>query len=213
MLDADDVWEPKKLERQVEILDERPDVGLCFTAIRRVDEDLRPIGETPAKDYDDFCEALLLYSTVVTGTSSSAVVRTGLARDVGGFDPRFSQCADWDFDIRLSRRTRFAPVDEPLVLYRCFEGNMSSDIGLLERDTFGVLEKFFADDPPARYAALKRRCYSNHWMILSGSYLQAGLPKDSLRCLANGLRLHPGNFRRVAGLPGRRMRRAIARTR
>src|SRR5262249_36752061 len=162
LLDADDLWEPVKLGRQVELLRSRPEVGLCFTAMRRVDPRLAPPDTVPARDFPDFCAALLLYSCVVTGSCSSAMARRPLLLQAGEFDPGFSTCADWDYWIRLSRITRFAAIDEPLVNYRVLPGSMSSNPALVEKDTFGVLDKFFAGKPPVEYLRLKSRCYSNH---------------------------------------------------
>jgi glycosyltransferase involved in cell wall biosynthesis len=195
-LDADDGWAPTKLERQVGLLEERPDVGLCFTGAHRVDGELRVLEEIRAHDYPDFCEALLLYSQVVTACCSSFMARREVLAETEGFDSRFSQCADWDLMLRLSLRTRFAPIPEPLVLYRAAAGNMSSDIGLLERDTFAVLDRFFAGDA-GRYRRLRRRVYSNHWLYVSGSYLHDGQPRQALRCLTAGLALNPLNVRQA----------------
>lgn len=206
-LDADDLWRPTKLERQFEVLSARRDVGACFAGAERIDEHDRTVEVIPAREYANYCEALLLYSVVVSGSCSSGMVRRELAVEIDGFDPGFSQTADWDFWLRLSRITTFAPVAEPLVLYRTYEGNMSSDVALLERDTFRVLKKFFDDPASAPYAPLQRRSYCNHWMICSGSYLHAGQVGASLRCLAMGLREYPAGIRQPLGLPARWIRR------
>ncbi len=201
-LDSDDVWKPSKLERQVTLLRARPEVGLCFTAAMRGDAEGRPIAAMPVSERRDYCEALLLHS-MVAGCISSGVVRRDLALDLGGFDPRFSQSADWDFWLRLSRVTSLAPLADPLLVYRTHAGNMSSDIGLLERDTFAVLDKFFEDPASERYLPLRAQAYGNHWMICSGSYLHAGQVRASLRCLWRGLAADPASLRRPLGLPRR----------
>jgi glycosyltransferase involved in cell wall biosynthesis len=208
-LDADDLWEPTKLRKQVELLDKEPEVGLCFTAMWRVDANLQPIEITPALDYPDYGAALLLYSCVVTGSCSSAMVRRTILQRLGGFDPSFSTCADWEFWLRLSQVTRFGAIDEPLVKYRVTPGSMSSNPGLVERDTFAALEKFFANSLPAEYLEFKDRAYSNHWMILSGSYLHARRLGHSLRCLLQGLRFYPTNIVRPLGLPVRWLKRRL----
>ena len=207
LLDADDLWQPAKLERQVEVLASRAGVGMCFTAAVRVNARGTRLGAMPVRDYPDYCEGLLLYSMIVPAADSNAILRRELALELGGFDPAFSQTADWDFFLRLSRITRFAAIPEELVLYRTFAGNMSSDIGLLERDTFAVLDKFFGDPTSQPYLHLRQRVYSNHWMICSGSYLHAGKLGSSLRCLVRGLRAYPRNVRRPLGLPSRWMAR------
>jgi glycosyltransferase involved in cell wall biosynthesis len=209
-LDADDLWEADKLETQVELLNARPDVGACFTGYLRVDDALHVIGSNDARDYPDFCAALLLRSMVVQLTST-ALVRRDVIETVGSFDPAFSQCADWDYALRLSTCTQFAQIRAPLARYRQSAASMSRDVGLLESDTFAVLDKFFATEPGKRYEPLRRQCYGNHWIILSGSYLHAGQPLAAVRCLMNGLRLYPRNARRPLGLPIRWSRRAATR--
>ena len=206
-LDADDLWEPCKLERQLGVLEGRRAAGVSTTGSLRVDANLRPVEARPAEDPVDPCAALLLRSMVL-GAISSPLIRRDVANDVGGFDPALSQCADWDYFIRLSLRTEFAVIPDPLVRYRVSPGSMSSDIGRLERETFAVLDRFFHGEAAKPYVRLRRRCYSNHWVILSGSYLHAGQRRAAIRCLANGVRAHPAGLGRPLGLPGRLIRRA-----
>ena len=207
LLDADDLWEPSKLGRQLEVLTARPTAGVSTTGSLRVDPALRPLEVTHARQPADPCKELLLHSMVL-GAISSPLIRRDAANDVGGFDPEFSQCADWDYFIRLSLRTEFAVIPDPLVRYRVSPGSMSSDVGRLERETFAILDRFFEGETAVRYARLRRRCYSNHWVILSGSYLHAGQRRAAIRCMANAVRAHPAGLRRPLGLPGRWVRRA-----
>jgi len=204
-LDADDVWQPQKLAAQVARLHERPDAGMCFCAVDRTDVALTFLVRQPAVEYDDYTEALLLWSCVIPAAPSTVLCTSDLLRDLGGFDPAFSQCADWDFLIRASLRARFVAVHDALTNYRTHAHNMSKSVPLLERDTFAVLDKFYATSHARRFHEIRRRVYSNHWMILSGSYLHAGRTSDAVRCLRRGARLHPANLNRVLSLPARRL--------
>ena len=206
-LDSDDVWLSEKLESQVEMMGARNEIGVVFTAARYVDSQMRSIGEIPALDYADYSEALLLYSVVIAGSCSSGMVRRTIVDDVGGFDPAFSQSADWDFWLRVSRVTQIAPVAASLVLCRKHTSNMSSDVSLLERDTFAVLKKTFEDPAFVPYQPIRRRVYSNHWLICSGSYLHAGQLGPALRCLARAVQEDPSNAARPLGFPVRWLRR------
>jgi hypothetical protein len=90
---------------------------------------------------------------------------------------------------------------------------MSSNLGLLERDTFAVLDKFFAADGATAYRRLRRRVYSNHWMICGASYAYGRQWPDAVRCLARGLLLYPRNVARPLGAPLRWLGRAKVRLR
>jgi glycosyltransferase involved in cell wall biosynthesis len=206
LLDADDLWRPEKLRQQEQALSGAPRAGLCFAATTRVDEGLRHLSEIAAVQFEDFTRALLLFSVVVSGSCSSALVSRAALLESGGFRPEFSQCADWDLWLRLSLVTEFVAVHEPLVLYRSAAGNMSSDVALLERDTFAVLDDFFSTPASGRYRGLRSRAYSNHWMILAGSYHQAGDQRAALRCALRSLALYPANALRPLGFPVRRLR-------
>lgn len=211
-LDADDLWEPDKLQLQIDALYAHPDAGICVTAATRIDRESRPLGPTLFRHADDVTEALLLESMIV-GCISSGLIRRPLLEQLGGFDPRFSQCADWDLWLRLSLAGRFVVLDEALVRYRTHVGNMSSNLGLLERDTFAVLDKFFAGDGGSRYMNLRRRAYSNHWMICGASYAYDRRWRDAFRCLSRGLIAYPPNASRPLGAPARWLGRAQVRAR
>ena len=204
-LDADDLWRPEKLDRQVAALQANPDAGFCVTGAVRIDGESREVGEMPLWQPKDVCEALLLHSMVV-GCLSSGIARRNVLERVGLFDPRFSQSADWDLWLRLAATTRFLIVDEDLVRYRTAPGNMSSNIELLERDTFGVLDSFFSNPSSNPYAELRARAYGAHWLVCAGSYLHAGKRPDAIRCLAHALRAYPAGVRRPLGLPVRWLR-------
>ena len=201
-LDADDVWRPEKLKRQLETMDADSSIGLCFTSVAVVDDALRRITETKAESEADYCAALLTKGNIA-GSCSSVMVRRALIDSAGRFDSRLSQCADWDMWLRLSLVTAFAPIREPLVMYRKAPGSMSGDVALLERDTFAMLDKFFSSLESSRYRSLRRRVYGQQWMVCSGTYLHAGRMRDSLRCLRRGLATDPRSVRRPLLMPVR----------
>jgi glycosyltransferase involved in cell wall biosynthesis len=210
-LDADDAWQPAKLERQRAALGETPDVGLCFAATQFVDDDLQPTVLQPAVHRSDWTEALLLEGNILAGSASSVMARADVIDRSGGFDPSFGLCADWDMWLRMSVDTGIVTLDEPLVLYRSVPGTMSGDLGVLERETFALLDKFYASPAAAAYERVRRRAYANRWMVVGGSYLYSGRLRDALRCIATGLRTDPRTASRLlsfaAGLADRARRR------
>ena len=207
LLDADDVWHRDKLTKQLTAMAD-PGVMGTYVGIERATADGNTIDHLPAQEFEDLCRSLLLLSSVIPGSSSSLLLRREVFDLVEPFDPQFSQCADWDFLIRASLKVPLAPVDESLVRYRTSSENMSSNIALLEKDTFGVLDKFYASPDRDRYLDIKDRVYSNHWLILSGSYLHDGQPWSSVRCLSKAIRRDPTNLAYPLGFPSRLIGRA-----
>ncbi len=209
--DADDLWLPQKLERQIQLLRERPEVGLCVTRATRIDEASRPTGQMPIlEDARDYTEALLLHSSIAGGVSA-AVMRRDVLELVGGFEPGQRQAEDWDLWLRLSLRTAIAVVPESLVLQRVHANNTSGKADELERDTFPTLDRFFASPLARPYERIRRRVYARHWMICSGSYLHELRLSDALRCLARGLFTHPASVSRPLGIPVRWLTRGISK--
>lgn len=195
LLDADDIWHEDKLSKQIASLEVDPDAMGSYVGVTKVSERGDFIDDMPARRFGDLCRYLLLHSSVIPGSSSTLLLRREVFDLVGPYDPELSQCADWDFLIRVSLKGRLAPVGEPLVRYQSSTSNMSSNIALLEKDTFAVLDKFYSSPESAPYLDIKDRVYSNHWLILSGSYLHDHQLRNSFRCLAKALKSDPTNVR------------------
>ncbi len=209
-LDADDYWMPEKIEKQVGLMESNDKIGFCYVSTQRVDENLILINSIPAKEYEDYCEALLLDLNVVSGSCSSAMVRREVTLQTEGFDSQFSTYADWEYWLRLSLTTKFAPIKDELVKYRVVKGSMSSNPSVTEKDALGVLNKFFKQpNLPLKYLKIKDKVISNHFMVLSGEFLHAGRIKQSLKYMLKAISLHPQNLTRPIGLPFRYAKRLV----
>jgi glycosyltransferase involved in cell wall biosynthesis len=110
--DADDVSEPMRLERQVELLDARPDVALCGTWARLVDERGRRVGVArPPAEPAELLPALSTGNRLVHG---SVAFRPEAVRALGGYREEFAFAQDYDLYLRLSERHLLASVPEEL---------------------------------------------------------------------------------------------------
>ena len=124
-LDADDAWEPTKLEKQLALLRANPDVGVCYCDRLLMDEAGR-VSENPSPTRGEgSLQALFLNNTVCF---SSVVVRRAVFDRVGGFDPELDLAIDYDLWLRVARHYQFAGVNEQLVLYRTGHGNLSKKL-------------------------------------------------------------------------------------
>lgn len=114
-LDSDDIWHPRKLERQmVSLLRHGGEFGACYTGLAAYDDAGILRGVSRATDEGDIRAGLMTHNLV--GSTSSALVRKDLLTDVGGFAPTLRSCQDWDLWVRLAERTRFACVPEILTV-------------------------------------------------------------------------------------------------
>jgi glycosyltransferase involved in cell wall biosynthesis len=122
-LDSDDIWYPEKLEWQVRAAEVFKNVcGACITDARLVNDSgmettsFRETGRTYAQEIglaENVVERLAW--TFDHFWLTSLLVRSELARQIGGFDPGIQFCEDHDFNFRLSLVTSFCYVNKTLV--------------------------------------------------------------------------------------------------
>jgi GT2 family glycosyltransferase len=119
-LDADDLWQPTKFERQLERFAAEPALGVVYTRRTIIDSSGRsqPCSDPPSPQ-GNIVGQLFRQNLVCF---SSAMVRTEAARRVGGFDARLGLAVDYDFWLRVARHYPFGVIDEPLVAYRVGHG-------------------------------------------------------------------------------------------
>lgn len=126
LLDADDVWLPRRLEAIAGVLAAQPDVDLVTTDAVLLD-DGRVVGrfyDTTEFAHDEQRLAILDRNYVL----GHVAVRRSRFLAIGGFDERLHCAEDWDLWIRLLLDgSRLALVDEPLSEYRARAGSLTAD--------------------------------------------------------------------------------------
>ncbi|MEL6815820.1 MAG: glycosyltransferase family A protein [Cyanobacteria bacterium J06598_3] len=145
-LDADDLWEPTKLEQQVRRLDSNPQAGLVYTWTALADEQGRATGrllDSPAEG--NVWQALILKNILACG--STPMVRRQCFDEVGFFSPDLPLAQDWDMWIRIAARYDFALIKQPLVRYRKHPGNTSARWELMQACSCLVLDRAFKFAP------------------------------------------------------------------
>jgi len=155
--DADDLWEPTKLARQVAALAADPGAGLCYTAARFVDAGgaRLPMRKPPAPLAGDVLPRLARGNVIIL---ASVVVRRACLDQVGAFEPTLHACEDWDLWLRIARRFRVAFVDEELTRYRVHGGNTARAAVLA--GGLRVVDRLYADPEMPRLARLGRAAAS-----------------------------------------------------
>jgi len=151
-LDADDLWLPHKLARQLELVGRYPDVGVVCTNVRFLKDGLLspPMFETQGLDEGWFGHGELvsnqvekLLDTNFINTSAVAVRRDLL--DQAAFNEQRKHNEDWELWLKLARLARVAHVDEVCVHERQFGGSLSSDQSKMLLAQVEVFEEFIGD--------------------------------------------------------------------
>lgn len=191
-LDADDLWEATKLEKQVHCLNANPEAGLVYTWTAYINEAGISTGRIFASEAEgDVWKTLILHNIVECG--SVAMVRRECFATVGMFDRNLrSYVEDWDMWLRIATRYPFKVVKEPLVYYRQRSTSASKDWESMEQSFQIVIAKAF-DTAPESLHYLKPHSYALANVCLAWKALQSQ-KQDFQRAneyLQNALRQYP----------------------
>lgn len=145
-LDADDLWHPHKLERQLRQLCDAPDVvGVVYSPQVSIDEQDRILSTcAPRRPLEGVVWLQLLLGNVLGSASTPLIKRACLERS-GLYDERFfaaraQGCEDWDLYFRLAEHCEFRFQPECLVAYRQLAHSMSLDTRAMLRSYALMLE-------------------------------------------------------------------------
>jgi glycosyltransferase involved in cell wall biosynthesis len=138
-LDADDLWHPQKLARQVEMMRASPaTVGLVYCWSIEIDEDdfvIPPLDkiETWSRPEGRVTDELAKYNFL--SNSSSPLIKRSCIDAVGGYDTSLLPpgSVDWKLYLALSECCEFAQVADYLVGYRQSFESMSRDVIAITR--------------------------------------------------------------------------------
>lgn len=204
-LDADDVWMPEKIARQIELFENDSALGLTHVGVEDIDAE----GNVLATNLDGLsgevaADLLLLERAVILGGGSGLMVRRDLLAEIGGFDTRLSTSADWDLFYQSARRRPVGFLPEVLLKYRVHGANMHGNIPRMEREMLLGFEKAFATDTDVD----RRHAYGNLHRVLAGSYFrQRNYTQFAIHSIRS-IWCRPRNIRYFVEFPLRARRRS-----
>lgn len=150
-LDADDVWLPEKLERQLEALGRVRRAAASYTGYVITSPSLEPrrVVVHRRRTRRPAVERALLVEGPGLGFSFTALVPRALAQQAGGFREHLSTSADIDFAWRLAQIGPLVGVRAPLACHRRHSPDqMHRDIARVEREMAAVVDAAGADGLP-----------------------------------------------------------------
>jgi glycosyltransferase involved in cell wall biosynthesis len=164
-LDDDDLWRPTKLEQQLQLAAQQPDVSLVHTDYIRTTTAGEYRGRPRRGDLPTSGEMLdaLVRSPPGFILTSSVLVRRDCAIACGGFNPEIAVCEDYEFLLRIATLHSFGFVGEPLTIYRRHDKALTVNKVLLVRAArVAVLERFLDTLKPHMKLGRKHRAHLAH---------------------------------------------------
>ena len=122
LLDSDDRSYPTRLERQIAVLESRPEVAAVGHRLLEVDEHEQPLNPRTTFASGDVNAALMHFNPI---SNSCVMLRRDAVRAVGGFDPEYRCAVDWDLWLRLADTHAIHVLDEALGVRRMHRDNIS----------------------------------------------------------------------------------------
>lgn len=139
LMDADDVWYARKLERQMAAVREFPGARLFCTDFYTRHEDGRLLRQFDPRRFSreirngsiifdrPFDAFALLVARNFVGCPSTVLMARSLVSETGNFNAAYDSCEDLDYWLRCSTRTPFVILSRPLVYKRTHGANMSAN--------------------------------------------------------------------------------------
>ena len=164
-LDADDIWEGDKLERQLHVLESRPDVGLVHCSVSYINADGTAISKpTYAHSKPGVWRAMLGFNErYLVRCGSAPLLRRSSFEDLGGFKPQLSFAEDWELYSRLALSEEVVALREPLLRYRQHDSNLTADYTTMVTSFERAIEALY-EDVPAALQNLKYRAYGRSFL-------------------------------------------------
>ena len=175
-VDADDLWAPSKIARQLEAITAAgPQCGLVYCWHAKIDihshvtdNRERPMREGEVLDH--------LFRGNFVGNGSAALVRRQALIDANGFESGLWRagaqgCEDILFYARVAERHRFAVVPDFLVGYRYLPDNMSSNMPRMLRSWMLVVDEMRIRHPDKHMILMEGLAAYGSWLIRRAMYL------------------------------------------
>jgi glycosyltransferase involved in cell wall biosynthesis len=171
---ADDVYDPRIVEREVAFLRANPEAGAVFCLDIFVDQDNREYGRLvlppglrgrAVLDYAAVLDGMLRYKNRFL-MCPGAMVRAAAYREVGSYrQERFRNTSDLEMWLRIARRYPLGLLEEYLFRYRHFAGQSSRRYHYARttpENFFGIVDLYLAEDGRALVTPDAVACYEAH---------------------------------------------------
>lgn len=194
-VDADDIWYPQKIEKQVDcMLNTDQGTGLVYAWSVCIDERGLLTGGYSVFDIEGNVFRLLIMCNFI-GNASAPLIRRECFENVGGyctilFEQDAQGCEDRDLYLRIAKFYKFRVVKEFLVGYRMVDVSMSHNYRTMEKSQSIVMERVKQSHPDLP-SFLFRWSWSHYCLYLSHQSRKVAHYGVSMLYLCKAARMSP----------------------
>jgi len=179
-LDADDYWKPEKLEKQLKLLTQHPEIGFCSTQTRVETPEGQFINDWLCPDISiSTLHSIFIQNAAITGSGSGVLVKKELQDLAGFFDESLKSLEDIDMWLRYAAHSEYCCLPESLTVITKQPESMSCNLNTMRESAVKVLRnnKKLLDKPLQK--EFWRSCYATmlcdyaKWEARSGRKITA----------------------------------------
>jgi glycosyltransferase involved in cell wall biosynthesis len=187
-LDADDVWHPCKLERQVDVMSQFPELVLLGTdSVSWPTEGFSTPSGSPVLQLVSF-ERMVVRNHLLT---SSLIARRKALDQAGEFDVRLQGPEDYDMWLRIARFGELGNLRERLIGYRETPGSLSKHAHRMQAGMRLILEKLEASGTFANRRLLRRKAFAYFHFSCGYMHHAAGNKREAVANMLQSLLYYP----------------------
>lgn len=207
-LDADDLIEPHKLEKQVRYLEHHPEVDIVYSSMRyfnsaNINERMFSMGEDNAPWMPEVSgtgqDILLLLVCANIMAVNSPLIRRSVVDDVGLFDRELPPLEDWDFWLRCAvkgKRFQYENTIGTLALVRSHPASSSRNKIRMMRAVVQMRKKLHQTTDCLEIRKLNRELLSSDaWCLGLEEVLHGSLVKGTRSLVQAGIIERRLNYR------------------
>ncbi len=188
-LDADDLWLPTKIQKQLALLQSDPTAVACYTRMFQFQKNLDDLGRPQTQNVIDEPDFAHVFLTMCI-QSSMPMIRGPIARSLR-FEENIRAAEDAIYFAQVAQHGRWRLLDEPLVAYRVHGVQLTADPNhLLQHVTVRGqwLHQHAAQLPAGQAGELEEKLWAKLVQNLESRYWRREV--DGLRRLVEQMREH-----------------------
>lgn len=158
ILDSDDLFASRKIELQVDFLEEHLDIGLVYGNGYSIDQYGNRLYRFYSDDHVEWSDPERVLLDCYFLLPNNSLIRRSVLEEVGDFDESLRSAQDHDMAIRVAEKTRLGFINEVIFFYRRHPDSISHKNAKLRwTNGFYILEKACRRYPYSRKVRRKRR--------------------------------------------------------
>ena len=191
-LDADDLWEKQKLEKQIRCFQDSKDkLGFVHTGYREFDgkrdyfpKPLRYVRKSKLRGM--VFQDLVIHNFIGVLT---VMIPKCILDEVGVFDRNLINSPDWDLWLRITRKYPIEYIDQPLARYRLNPHGLSKNYEKYEKNLWKLLERhLLKEDIPEKKRKMGLWLYYRH---MAHGFARNGNRTKSFENLVKAFKIRP----------------------